>query len=93
MTILTLISQYPSCQRWIEGLRSIDTNKAYALDLLQFCEFHKTDPDQLLNVNIKELKEMIINYILGMKKAAKNSAGKPKRGGKSVNSIISMLKE
>jgi hypothetical protein len=93
MTILTLISQYSSSQRWIEGLRSMDTNKSYALHLLQFCEFHKTDPGQLLNVNIKELKEMIINYILVMKKAAKNSAGKPKRGEKIVNSIISMLKE
>jgi hypothetical protein len=30
---------------------------------------------------------MIINYVLAIKKAAKNSAGKPKRGERSVNSI------
>ena len=92
MTILSLMSQYQSCQQWIEGLRSNDTKKAYALHLLQSCKFHKTDPDQLFNVNLKELKEMIINYILDMKKAAKNSAGKPKRGEKSVNSIKTYVK-
>jgi integrase len=30
---------------------------------------------------------MIINYVLAIKKAAKNSAGKPKRGERSVNSV------
>jgi integrase len=35
----------------------------------------------------KDLEEMIINYVLHMKKAAKYSAGKPKRGQKSVNSV------
>jgi hypothetical protein len=87
MTIIKIISQYSSCQPWIEALRSPSAKKAYALHLLFFCEFHKTDPDQLLKVSPKDLKEMIIKYILDMNKAAKKSAGKPKRGEISVNSI------
>jgi integrase len=63
------------------------TKKAYAVHLLKFCKFHKTDPDQLLKINQNNLKEMIIDYVLHMKKVAKNSAGKPIRGEISVNSI------
>jgi integrase len=70
----------------------MSTKKAYAFHLLQFCKFHNTDPDQLLKVNSKQLKEMVVNYILDMKKMAKNTAGKPKRGQRSVNSIKSYVK-
>lgn len=87
MTIIKIISQYPCCLPWIEAQRSPSTKKAYALHLLLFCKFYKTDPDQLLKISPKDLKEMIINYILDMNKAAKKSAGKPKRGEISVNSI------
>jgi hypothetical protein len=34
-----------------------------------------------------QLKTMIINYVIHLKKIAKKSAGKPKRGELSVNSI------
>jgi integrase len=43
-------------------------------------------------VDSKDLKEMILNYVLNMRKAAKNSAGKPKRGQISVNSIKTYIK-
>jgi integrase len=92
MRIIRLISQYSSCQLWIEGLRSPSTQKAYAFHLWQLCKFYKTNPDQLLKADPKDLKEMIVNYVLDMKKAAKNSAGKPKRGQRSVNSIKSYVK-
>jgi integrase len=92
MRIIRLISQYPSCQLWIEGLRSPSTKKAYAFHLLKFCKFYNTNPDQLLKVDLKELKEMIVKYVLNMKKVAKNSAGKPKRGQTSVNSIKTYVK-
>ena len=87
MTVVGIITQYSSCQRWVEGLRSMATKKAYAVHLLQFCKYHKTDPDQLLKVNPNDLKEMIINYVLHLKKVSKNSAGKPVHGEISVNSI------
>jgi integrase len=92
MKIIKVISQYPSCQLWIDGLRSPSTKKAYAFHLLQFCKFYKTDPDQLLKVNLNDLKDMIVKYIIKLKKAAKNSAGKPKRGQMSVNSIKTYVK-
>jgi integrase len=40
----------------------------------------------------KELKDMIVKYVLNIKKVAKNSAGKPKRGQISVNSIKTYVK-
>jgi integrase len=43
-------------------------------------------------VNSNDLKEMIVKYILNLKKTAKNSAGKPKRGQTSVNSIKTYVK-
>ena len=92
MRIIKLISQYSSCQLWIEGLRSPSTQKAYAFHLLKFCKFYNTNPDQLLKADPKELKEMIVKYVLNMKKVAKNSAGKPKRGQTSVNSIKTYVK-
>ena len=54
-----------------------------------FCKFHNTDPDQLIQLNnsVTQLKIMIINYVIHLKKIAKKSAGKPKRGELSVNSI------
>jgi integrase len=92
MSIIKLVSLYPSCQQWIESLKTPSTQKAYAFHLLQFCKFYKTDPDRLVKMNSKDLKEVIIDYILDMKKAAKNSAGKPKRGERSVNSIKQYIK-
>ena len=57
--------------------------------LSMFCKFHNTDPDQLIKLNdsVTQLKTMILNYIIHLKKVAKRSAGKPKRGELSVNSI------
>jgi integrase len=40
-----------------------------------------------INDSVKQLKTMILNYIIHLKKVAKRSAGKPKRGELSVNSI------
>jgi integrase len=89
---IEIISQYSSCQLWMDGLRSPSTKKAYTVHLLRFCKFYSTNPDQLLKVNSKDLKEMILNYVLNMRKTAKNSAGKPKRGQISVNSVKTYIK-
>jgi integrase len=43
-------------------------------------------------VNPNDLKDMIVKYVVSMKKAAKNLAGKPKRGQMSVNSIKTYIK-
>ena len=47
------------------------------------------NPDQLIQLNNStgQLKTMILNYIIHLKKIAKQSAGKPRKGELSVNSI------
>jgi hypothetical protein len=46
-------------------------------------------PDQLIQIDnsTEQLKTMILNYVLHLKKVAKKSAGKPTRGELSVNSV------
>lgn len=61
--------------------------KSYALHLLLFCEFYNTIPDEIIKLTPGELKDMVIKYIIELKKKSKKSAGKPKRGEISVNSI------
>jgi hypothetical protein len=67
---------------WLESLRSKSTKHAYSIHLSLFCKFHSVTPDRLLELNdsVGELKAMILNYIIHLKKAAKNSAGKPTKG-------------
>ena len=50
--------------------------------------YYGITPDQLIQLSnsMTQLKTMIINYIIHLKKIAKKSAGKPKRGELSVNS-------
>jgi integrase len=87
MTTTTSIFQYKSCGQWLDGMRSNSTKKVYAHHLLLFCKFHHTDPDKLLTLSPVEIKQMIIEYILQLKKKCRNSGGKPKIGQISANSI------
>ncbi len=83
------LHEYESCTLWLESLRSESTKYAYSIHLSLFCKFHNVDPDQLLQLNnsLAQLKTMILNYIIRLKKLAKQSAGKPRKGEISVNSI------
>ena len=74
---------------WLESLRSKSTKKVYSIHLSLFCKFHNVTPDRLLELNnsVGQLKNMILDYIIHLKKVAKNSAGKPTKGEISVNSI------
>jgi hypothetical protein len=59
----------------------------YATHVSLFCKFHHINPDKLVRLRPDDLKRMVIHYILELKKKCKNSAGKPRRGELSVNSI------
>jgi hypothetical protein len=74
---------------WLESIRSKCTKKVYSIHLSLFCKFHNVTPDQLLELNnsVGQLKTMILNYVIHLKKVAKKSAGKPMKGELSVNSI------
>jgi integrase len=89
MQILSELQQYNSCAIWLESLRSKSTKNVYAVHLALFCKFHNVTPDHLLELNssVGQLKTMVLNYVIHLKKVAKNSAGKPTKGEISVNSI------
>ena len=87
MNIATSLSLYESCTSWLEGLKSESTKKTYSVHVSLFCRFHHTNPDELVRLKPEELKNMVIKYALELRKKSKNTAGKPKRGEISVNSI------
>ena len=87
MNVVTSVYQYESCKLWIDSLRSKATKTAYSLHISLFCKFYHTNPDELVKVKPQELKDMIVRYVLELRKKSKNTAGKPKRGETSVNSI------
>lgn len=89
MSALVQIKRYNSCTLWLETIKSNSTKNTYSLHISLFCKFHGVDPDQLLQLNNSDgqLKTMVLNYIIHLKKMAKQSAGKPKKGELSVNSI------
>jgi site-specific recombinase XerD len=87
MNIAESVSQYDSCKLWIDSLKSKATKTAYSFHISSFCKFYHTNPDELVKVEPQDLKGMIIRYVLELKKKSKNTAGKPKRGEISVNSV------
>ena len=94
MSNLLQLREYDACTFWLESLKTKSTLNAYTTHLSLFCKFHNTDPDQLIKLSNSavQLKTMVLNYIIHLKKIAKQSAGKPKRGELSVNSIKLYLK-
>jgi integrase len=89
MSNLLQLREYDACTFWLESLKSKSTRDGYSIHLSLFCKFHNTNPDQLIQLNnsASQLKTMVLNYIMHLKKIAKQSAGKPKMGELSVNSI------
>jgi integrase len=87
MSVVERISQFDSCRLWINSLKSEATKETYSVHISLFCKFYHTNPDELVKVKPQDLNDMIIKYVLELRKKSKNTAGKPKRGETSVNSI------
>jgi hypothetical protein len=85
------LESYNSCKIWLEGYNSPATKNAYKVHLSLFCKYHTIDPDSLVLLKTEQLKTMILDYIIHLKKNAKQSVGKAKRGEISVNSIKNYL--
>jgi integrase len=81
------IENYKSCQIWLEGHNSSSTKKAYKVHLSLFCKYHNIDPDSLVQLKIEQIKTMVINYVIHLKRLAKQSSGKARTGELSVNSV------
>ena len=81
------LEKYDSCKIWLEEHKSSSTKNGYKIHLSLFCKYHNTDPDCLIQLKLEQIKNMVLNYVIHLKKVAKQSAGKAKRGEISVNSI------
>jgi integrase len=87
MSVVERISQFDSCRLWIDSLKSKATKETYSVHISLFCKFYHTNPDELVKVEPLDLTGMAIKYVLELREKSKNTAGKPKRGETSVNSI------
>jgi integrase len=85
------LESYNSCKIWLEGYNSPSTKSVYKVHLSLFCKYHNIDPDSLIQLKADQLKTMVLNYIIHLRKNAKQSVGKAKRGEISVNSIKDYL--
>jgi hypothetical protein len=85
------MENYKSCQIWLEGYNSSHIKKAYRIHLSLFCKYHNTDPDFLVQLKSEQIKNMVIDYIIHLKKVAKQTSEKQKPGELSVNSIKTYL--
>jgi hypothetical protein len=63
----------------------------YMTHLSLFCKYHNTDPDSLIQLKSEQIKTMVLNYVIHLKKVANQSSGKARRGVISVNSIRTYL--
>jgi hypothetical protein len=62
------IENYKSCQTWFEGYNSPSTKMAYNTHLSLFCKHHNTNPDFLAELKSEQIKPMVIDYIIHLKK-------------------------
>ena len=85
------IESYKSCQVWLEGYNSPSTKKSYKVHLLLFCRYHNTNPDSLIELKPEQIKTMVLDYVIHLKKVAKPSSEKARRGELSVNSVKTYL--
>jgi integrase len=63
----------------------------YKIHLSLFCKYNNTDPDSLIQLKPEQIKTMVLDYIIHLKKVAKQTSGKARCGEISVNSIRTYL--
>jgi integrase len=85
------LDSYNSCKIWLEGYDSQATKKLYRVHLSLFCKYHNIDPDSLIQIKPEQIKTMVLNYVIHLKKVAKQSSSKARSGEISVNSIKTYL--
>jgi hypothetical protein len=68
----TTLDTMDACSLWLESFNSQSTKKRYKIHLLMFCKYHNTDPNTLVRLKTDQIKNMVIEYIVQLKKVAKN---------------------
>jgi integrase len=76
---------------WLEGYNSPSTKKAYKIYLSLFCRYHNINPDSLVLLKVEQIKSMVLDYVIHLKRVAKQSSSKARTGELSVNSIKTYL--
>ena len=83
----TTLDNMDACVLWLESFKSQSTKKSYKIHLLMFCKYYNIDPDSLVRLKVDQIKNMVVEYIVHLKKVAKKYVSKAKRGEIRVNSI------
>jgi hypothetical protein len=68
MPLIESLRNYISCAIWLQGFKSKSTMESYSIHLLLFCRFCALTPDELIKIGPGELKTMVFNYIIDLKK-------------------------
>ena len=84
------LESYNSCKIWLEGYNSQATKKLYRIHLSLYCKYHSIDPDSLIQLKTEQIRSIVLNYIIYLKKNAKQSVGKAKHGEISVTSKLNI---
>ena len=71
MSLTTSLENYDSCTLWFESFKSKSTKNSYTIHLKLFCKYHKIDPEALIQLRLDQLKHMVLNYIIHLKKSSK----------------------
>jgi integrase len=85
------IESYNSCILWLDLIKTEHSRKNFTLHLSMFCRFTNTDPDEMLTWTNEQAQHKVLEYIVHLKKNAKQKAEKPKAGEISVNSLRTYL--
>jgi integrase len=83
----TTLDNMDACALWLESFKSQSTKKSYKIHLLMFCKHYNIDPDSLVRLKADQIKNMVVEYVIQLKKVAKKYVSKAKRGEICVNSI------
>jgi integrase len=80
-------------EEWQLSLKSEANRTNYRKHLLYFCSFHNTTAQDLIGKDKQVLKDMAKKYVLHLKKNAKSTSGRRKKGEIHVNSLPIYLAE
>lgn len=90
-TVRLKLEKFNSCKTWLEGYNSPATKNTYKIHLSLFCRHHNINPDSLFHIKPEQIKTMVLDYVIHLKKIAVPLVGKAKRSQISVNSVKDYL--
>jgi len=62
------LENYRSCEIFLQAFKSAKTKRLYSMHLVMFCKFCKVPPDDLFLRTDQEIEDMLLRYIVHLKK-------------------------